>query len=97
MKISVNYDELWQQSVLLKNRKEEYQGIIETMNSLIHEMFSIWQGDDQLTFVSKFDELYPRLHQLTQLMEEYANVLQKSALMYQQLQEQRIAQARLLA
>ena len=59
-------------------------------------MASIWQGEDHLMFVSKFDELYPKLNQMTQVLEEYASLLQKSASMYQQIQQDRIAQARML-
>ena len=38
-------------------------------------MASIWQGEDHLMFVSKFDELYPKLNQMTQVLEEYASLL----------------------
>ena len=96
MRISVNYEQLMQQSQCLYVKADEYHQIIESIQQRIHGMASIWQGEDHLMFVSKFDELYPKLNHMTQVLEEYASLLQKSASMYQQIQQDRIAQARML-
>ena len=67
MRISVNYEQLMQQSQCLYVKADEYHQIIESIQQRIHGMASIWQGEDHLMFVSKFDELYPKLNQMTQV------------------------------
>lgn len=96
MQINVNYEEVYQQAQYLQNKANEYEQIMNTLNSRMHEMQSIWQGADNLAFVSKFDEFYPKLNQMKEIIREYALYLKKSASMYEQLQQDRIAQARLL-
>ncbi|MDD7280859.1 WXG100 family type VII secretion target [Floccifex sp.] len=97
MNIKVNYEDLLQQAKYLQMKADEYKQIVDTMNQKIHAMYAIWQGEDHLVFVSKFDELYPRLNQMNQVINEYATLLQKSAYMYQSLQQDRIAKAKQLA
>ena len=52
--------------------------------------------DIAIYLLKRIYELYPKLNQMTQVLEEYASLLQKSASMYQQIQQDRIAQARML-
>ena len=64
MKISVDYSEVYQASVYVKNKAEDYNDLI------LNEMF--------------------------QIILEYSNVLKQTASVYEQLQQDRVAQAKLL-
>ena len=86
MKISVDYSEVYQASVYVKNKADSYNDLIQNLYKKVEQMQSIWQGVDHLAFQN---EMY-------QVIQEYSNVLKQTASVYEQLQQDRVAQARLL-
>ncbi len=96
MQINVNIEQVFQEGNTLNQKAESYDQIIKNMTSRMHEMQSIWQGEDNQMFVEKFDELVPKLNQMTELIQEASRYLHACASQYEQLQQDRIAKARML-
>lgn len=96
MQINVNIEQVYQEGNTLCQKAESYDQIIKNMTSRMHEMQGIWQGEDNQMFIEKFDELVPKLNQMTQVIEEAGNYLNACANQYEQLQNDRIAKAKLL-
>ena len=51
---------------------------------------------DHLAFQNQLEEFRPSLNEMYQVIQEYSNVLKQTASVYEQLQQDRVAQARLL-
>ena len=62
----------------------------------VEQMQSIWQGVDHLAFQNQLEEFRPTLNEMFQVILEYSNVLKQTASVYEQLQQDRVAQAKLL-
>ena len=86
MKISVDYSEVYQASVYVKNKADSYNDLIQNLYKKVEQMQSIWQ----------LEEFIPSLNEMYQVIQEYSNVLKQTASVYEQLQQDRVAQARLL-
>ena len=96
MKISVDYSEVYQASVYVKNKADSYNDLIQNLYKKVEQMQSIWQGVDHLAFQNQLEEFRPSLNEMYQVILEYSNVLKQTASVYEQLQQDRVAQARLL-
>ena len=96
MKISVDYSEVYQASVYVKNKAEDYNDLILNLYKKVEQMQSIWQGVDHLAFQNQLEEFRPTLNEMFQVILEYSNVLKQTASVYEQLQQDRVAQAELL-
>ena len=96
MKISVDYSEVYQASVYVKNKADSYNDLIQNLYKKVEQMQSIWQGVDHLAFQNQLEEFRPSLNVMYQVILEYSNVLKQTASVYEQLQQDRVAQARLL-
>lgn len=96
MQINVNIEQVFQEGNILNQKAENYDQIIKNMTSRMHEMQSIWQGEDNQMFIEKFDELVPKLNLMTEVIQEASRYLHACANQYEQLQQDRIAKARLL-
>lgn len=96
MKISVDYSEVYQASVYVKNKAEDYNDLILNLYKKVEQMQSIWQGVDHLAFQNQLEEFRPILNEMFQIILEYSNVLKQTASVYEQLQQDRVAQAKLL-
>ena len=96
MKISVDYSEVYQASVYVKNKADSYNDLIQNLYKKVEQMQSIWQGVDHLAFQNQLEEFRPSLKEMYQVILEYSNVLKQTASVYEQLQQDRVAQARLL-
>lgn len=97
MNINVNYDEVRAGSQFLKQKSADYDGTIQSIYARMHEMSAIWQGSDNQAFISQLESFQPQLNRMTEIINEYASYLQKSADAYEQMQQDRIQQARNLA
>lgn len=96
MKISVDYSEVYQASVYVKNKAEDYNDLILNLYKKVEQMQSIWQGVDHLAFQNQLEEFRTTLNEMFQVILEYSNVLKQTASVYEQLQQDRVAQAKLL-
>lgn len=94
MKINVNYQELYQSGCYLNAQAQEYEQMIEQINRLMLSTSAIWQGSDNDAFVQQVDILRPQLMRMVYVIESYAGVLKTCSQAYEQLQQNRAAQAR---
>lgn len=96
MKISVDYSEVYQASVYVKNKADSYNDLIQNLYKRVEQMQSIWQGVDHLAFQNQLEEFRPSLNEMYQVILEYSNVLKQTASIYEKLQQDRVQQAKLL-
>lgn len=97
MRIQVNYEEVLQASNVLSQKGNQYEEIVNRIYSRMHEMQSIWQGSDNQAFISQLESFQPKLKEVKTVIDSYSTFLSASARQYQQLQQDRIQQARRLA
>ena len=71
MKISVDYSEVYQASVYVKNKAEDYNDLILNLYKKVEQMQSIWQGVDHLAFQNQLEEFRPALNEMFQIILEY--------------------------
>ena len=57
MKISVDYSEVYQASVYVKNKADSYNDLIQNLYKKVEQMQSIWQGVDHLAFQNQLEQL----------------------------------------
>ena len=62
MKISVDYSEVYQASVYVKNKADSYNDLIQNLYKKVEQMQSIWQGVDHLAFQNQLEEFRPSLN-----------------------------------
>lgn len=96
MQIKVNYEDVYQGSLDLKQKANSYQETITSMYAKMHQMQSVWQGSDNQAFINQLDNFKPQLDKMTEIIEQYASYLSSSAQSYRQIQNDRIAKARSL-
>lgn len=97
MQLKVNYEEVYQGAIALKQKAIQYDETIQKIYTRMYEMQSVWQGSDNQAFINKLEHFKPQLKRMTQIIEEYSQYLNASAKNYQSLQQDRIAKARTLA
>lgn len=66
------------------------------MLARMNELQSAWQGEDAAVFISKLEELRPKMQQLKTAMDTYGDRLIHDAAAYQSLQAARTASAHTL-
>lgn len=96
MKIQVDYSEVYQASIYVKKKAEDYYDLIQNLYKRVEQMQSIWQGADHLTFQNQLETFRPSLNEMHEVILEYSQVLKNTAAIYEQLQQDRVAQAKLL-
>ena len=94
MQIKVNYEELNQSGQYLKLKASQYEETIMKMYTIAKQTSSIWQGQDQQAFIQQIEQLQPKLKRMIEVIQAYSNVLITSSQAYQQLQQNRMMQAR---
>lgn len=94
MKITVNYEQLYQSGNALHTQAGEYEQLIERINRLMLSTSDVWQGSDNDAFIQQVEILRPQLMRMVYVIESYANVLKTCSQAYEQLQQNRLAQAR---
>ena len=94
MQIKVNYEELNISGQYLKQKASQYDEIIMRMYTTIQQTSNVWQGQDQQALIHQMDQLQPKLKRMVDVIQAYSNVLITSANAYQQLQQNRMMQAR---
>jgi WXG100 family type VII secretion target len=97
MKIQVQYDQLRASGSVLNSKAQEYQATIATIQSKMQEISTVWQGNDSAAFTSQAASLQPKLEQMVQAIEQYAQLLNSCASTYESVMENRMAMARNLA
>ncbi|EOS61110.1 WXG100 family type VII secretion target [Firmicutes bacterium M10-2] len=94
MKIQVNYQELYQSGNYLHSQADQYEQLIERINQLMLSTSSVWQGSDNDAFIEQVEILRPQLMRMVYVIESYADVWKTCSQAYEQLQQNRLAQAR---
>lgn len=94
MKIQVNYQELYQSGNYLHSQADQYEQMIERINQLMLSTSNVWQGSDNDAFIEQVEILRPQLMRMVYIIESYADVLRTCSQAYEQLQQNRLAQAR---
>lgn len=97
MKITVNYEEVAQMATCLQQKSEEYQQLVNQIYTRMQQMQGIWQGSDHQAFITQLEQFRPQLLKLKEVIEAYSSYLHRSASLYRQVQQDRIAKARMLA
>lgn len=97
MQIRVNTDELAFCGEYLLSKSEEYEKVVMEIYARMQQLQSIWQGSDHQAFMQQLEQFRPQLIQLHNVMSAYAQYLYKSAMQYQQVQNERIVKVRSLA
>lgn len=96
MKIQVNYDELKNSSMQLKQKASSYEETIIRISARVQELQSVWQGSDSAAFAAQMEAVRPQLMQMKEVTESYARLLDQAANAYQSLQANRASMARML-
>ncbi len=94
MKISVDCNEVYQGSVYLKQKGNDYGDLIKNLYDRIEQMQSVWKGVDHQQYQSQLEQFRPELMNLQEIILEYAKCLKQTANIYEQLQQDRVAQAK---
>ena len=76
MKISVDYSEVYQASVYVKNKADSYNDLIQNLYKKVEQMQSIWQGVDHLAFQNRLEEFRPSLNEMYQVILEYKECIE---------------------
>lgn len=97
MQIRVDYEQVHQSASMIKQKAAQYDETIQKIYSRMHQMQSVWQGSDNQAFIDKLEQFKPQLNRMTEIIEQYALYLQKSADNYQALLQDRIMKAKNLA
>lgn len=94
MKISVDCNEVYQASVYLNQKANDYGDLIKNLYMRIEQMQSIWQGVDHQQFQTQLEQFRPQLNTMQEVIMDYSNCLKQTASIYEQLQQDRVAQAK---
>ena len=97
MQIRVDYEQVHQSASMIKQKAAQYDETIQKIYSRMYQMQSVWQGSDNQAFIDKLEQFKPQLNRMTEIIEQYALYLQKSADNYQALLQDRIMKAKNLA
>lgn len=95
-KIRVAPEYLRQTSQKITQQAEQYKSYYESMYREIDSMAGSWSGADNQAFTAQIQGFLPDLRQMYQLMTEYSDFLNRSAQVYERVQNETIAYARRL-
>lgn len=93
MLIQANSAGIAQNAATLTSRSQQCADLIRQIGLTMHGTATVWQGSDASAFVSQAESFQPQLLRLSSLMEQYALTLKNTAAVYDQLQQDRLAQA----
>lgn len=96
MRISVDPQALEHSAAKIDERCQAYEQTYRRLYQCVDEMHSMWQGKDNLAYVSQIRGFEQDFIQMVRLMRTYAEFLRSSARAYRQTQEERTAKARSL-
>ncbi len=96
MRIQANYNQIRSTGTNMQRQSGEYESLMSQMLSRMNELQSVWQGSDSQAFITQLEALRPKMLQLKSAIDAYANLLISDANAYQELQENRTANARML-
>lgn len=77
--IQITPELLEQKAAEVRRLKEEHDNVMSRMKSLILGLSDQWKGEAQAAFVSKFEGMQPTFTNFTQMLENYAVVMDTSA------------------
>lgn len=96
MKIQVSIEDIVNTASALQQMSVSYEESTTRILNQMNEVQGVWQGTDSQAFLESAAALRPKLAQLKQVIDSYAQILSSSAAAYQDLQASRTANARLL-
>lgn len=97
MKISVEPQALEHSAAKIEDQCQAYERTYRRLYQCVDEMRSMWQGKDNLAYVTQIRGFEQDFIQMVRLMRTYAEFLRSSARAYRHTQEERAAKARSLA
>lgn len=68
----------------IRRLREEHDGVIRNMDTLIHGLDAIWKGESQAAYIAKFESMSQTFLNFSEMIEQYAVLMDNSA---RQLQE----------
>lgn len=68
----------------IRKLREEHDGVIRNMDTLIHGLDAIWKGESQASYVAKFEGMSQTFLNFSEMIEQYAVLMDNSA---RQMQE----------
>lgn len=93
MLIQANSAGISQHAAMLTSQAGQCETLIRQIGRTMQDTSAVWQGSDASAFVSQAEAFQPQLLRLSTLMEQYAQALKQTAAVYDQLQQDRLAQA----
>ncbi len=82
--IQVTPDLLTGKANELRTYKSQHDEAMSKMRTLIMGLNEVWKGDAQNAFVAKYESMQPTFNNFSQMLEEYAKLMDTAA---QRLQE----------
>lgn len=96
MRIQADFNEIQRTGNTVKSHASSYETQMQQMLARMNELQANWQGTDSQAFITKLEELRPKMLQLKTAMDTYGERLIHDANAYRTLQENRTANARTL-
>ena len=63
----------------VRNLKAQHDEVMAKMKNLVHSLNEQWKGEAQTAFVAKFDSMQPTFNNFSQMLEEYAKLMNTAA------------------
>lgn len=93
MQIKIQPEQVGINGQQIQTKANEFQDLTQQISTKVHQLTSVWQGKDNLAFVSSLEQYQPQLKQLYTIMDAYGRFLVTSAARYQALQDERVQAA----
>lgn len=77
--IRVTPDLLEAKAAEVRNLKAEHDEVMAKMTALVHALDEIWQGEAQTAFVAKFDGMQSTFTNFSEMLDNYASMMDTSA------------------
>ncbi len=72
----------------VRSLKAEHDEVIARMKSLVHSLDEQWKGEAQAAFVAKFDSMQTTFSNFSEMLENYATMMDTSAKTLRETDEQ---------
>ena len=72
----------------VRSLKAEHDEVIARMKSLVHSLDEQWKGEAQAAFVAKFDSMQTTFSNFSEMLENYAAMMDTSAKTLRETDEQ---------
>ena len=82
--IKVTPDMLRARATTVRSDRNDHDTCIARISATVNGLSDVWQGEAQTAFLEKYRSMEPTFKQFSQLLEDYATLMDKSA---NQLQE----------